>query len=232
MKKHKVLLFGLVILIVTGVSVSADLQTQTQQTNKQENETKELTDAIRRGGLREAARRKGHFVIQIDPTWDWASFDLESLTKRSTDVVVGQAGEPKAQLNREGDVLTTGYQILVMEPMKGNFRQGNTIEVAMLGGTIEFEDGTSVEVQTPGFERMVKGKKYLLFLTTNKNGSAILLPTGGPQGIFEINGDQTKYFGRPTDTISKQIRDKDSNSILKQVREYATKWPTAKGCCR
>ena len=232
MQKHKALFLGLIILVVTGVSVSAGLQTQSQQPNKPDNEAKELANAIRRGGLREAARRKGRFVMQVDPTWDWANFDLEALTKNSTDVVVGEAGASKAQLNRDGDVLTTQYEIRVLEPIKGNFRQGNTIEVAMLGGFIEFEDRTSVEVQTPGFDRMVKGKKYLLFLTTNKNGSAVLLPTGGPQGIFEINGNETKYFGRSTDAVSKEMRDKDSDSLIEKVREYVAKWPNAQGCCR
>src|SRR5215207_9359384 len=102
MKKQKVLFFGLIILVVTGVSVSAGLQTPSQQRNKPD-EAQELTDAIRRGGLREAARRKGRFVMQVDPTWDWANFDLEALTKSSTDVVVGEAGESKPQLNRDGD---------------------------------------------------------------------------------------------------------------------------------
>ena len=75
---------------------------------------------------------------------------MEALTENSTDVLVGQAGESKAQLNPDGDVLTIEYEIRIIEPIKGNFRQGNSIEVAMLGGFIEFEDHTSVEVQTPG----------------------------------------------------------------------------------
>lgn len=232
MKNHKVLLVGLLLIVITGVSVSAGLQPQSQEPNKQDKEAKELLDAIRRGGLREAARRKGRYVVKMDPTWDWSNFDLESLTKKSAVVLIGEATESKPQLNRDGDALSTEYQIAVSEPLKGSFRQGNTIQVAMLGGLIEFEDGTSAEVQTPGFERMSKGKKYLLFLTINNNGSAVLLPTGGPQGVFEITGKQIKYFGRSTDQIGTQIKDKDSQSLMERVREYAARWPNAEGCCR
>ena len=231
-KKQRVPFFGLLILIITGVSVSAGLQTQNQQPNKKDNEAKELTDAIRRGGLREAARRKGRFVLKIDPSWDWATFDLESLTKSSTAVVTGEVVDSKPQLDPGGEVLTTEFQVVVGEPIKGNFRQGNTIQVAMLGGSIEFGDGTSAEVQTPGFDRMAKSKKYLLFLTSNTNGSAVLLPTGGPQGVFEINGSETKNLGRSSDAVNKQTRDKDPHSLIEQVREYVAKWPSPEGCCR
>ena len=227
MKNYKTLLVGLLLIVIPSGSVSARLQPQSQEAKQQDKEAKELVDAIRRGGFREAARLKGRYVARMDPTWDWSNFDLESLTARSAAVLIGEATDSSPQLSRDGDVLSTEYQIAVSEPIKGSFRQGNTIQVAMLGGLIEFEDGTSAEVQTPGFERMTKGRKYLLFLITNNDGSAVLLPTGGPQGVFEINGNQIKYFGRSTDSIGRQIKDRDFQSLMERVREYAARWPNA-----
>ena len=176
MNNHKTLLAGLLLIVIPSVSLSARLQPQSQEAKQQDKEAKELVDAIRRGGFREAARLKGQYVTRMDPTWDWSNFDLESLTARSAAVLLGEATDSKPQLSRDGDVLSTEYQIAVSEPIKGSFRQGNTIQVAMLGGLIEFEDGTSAEVQTPGFERMTKGRKYLLFLVNQWKSNQILWP--------------------------------------------------------
>jgi len=73
-------LFALYFMPVT----SSKSQNQTDR-----DEQKKMTEAIRRGGYREAARIKGHYVGTVDPNWDWASFDLETLTKSSAAVVIG-----------------------------------------------------------------------------------------------------------------------------------------------
>ena len=44
---------------------------------------------------------------------------------------------------------------------------------------VDFEDGTSAELRTRDSEPMLEGKKYLLFLYANRNGSDVYLLTGG-----------------------------------------------------
>jgi len=167
----------------------------------------------------------------MDPNWDLTLFDLETLTKRSAAVVVGDASEGVGKLTDDGKVVITQYSMLVTKPVKGNFRSGDTLQVAMLGGKVEFPDGTTAEIQTPGFEKMSKGKKYLLFLTLQKD-SPVLILTGGPQGLFEIAGKQITAFGQPTDTVSKQVSKKNSDDLLREIEEYAAKWPNPEGCCK
>ena len=79
---------------------------------------------------------------------------------------------------------------------------------------------------------MAMGKEYVLFLYQNRNGSNVLLLTGGPQGLFELqpNG-KTKSHARPTDVVTKDGDNKDRESFLNVVRALAKKWPQATGCC-
>lgn len=40
-----------------------------------------LRNALKRGGLREAAKLKGHCVAEYNPHWDFGQFSVETLTK-------------------------------------------------------------------------------------------------------------------------------------------------------
>lgn len=231
MNIRKPILFGILILTAAVITMGGTYQSGQDKKKPQLSDEKEISDALSRGGYREAARLKGHVVTQVDPTWDWAGFDLETLTKSSAAVVVGEAGEGKGQLSHDGRLVTTDYDVMVTKPLKGNFREGNIIKVSMLGGNITFEDGTSAEVQTPDFEKMVTGRKYLLFLTPNRN-SPVLVLTGGPQGLFEIAEGKVKPFGRSTDAVSKQASKKTSEDLLREIQQYADKWPSSQGCCQ
>ena len=74
------------------MSLMGTSRTQTPLSGSQEsaaNGFREVRDALRRGGLREAAKLKGHYVGDFDPHWDSGRFDIEALTKNSMAVVVG-----------------------------------------------------------------------------------------------------------------------------------------------
>ncbi|MGH9970746.1 MAG: hypothetical protein ACREBG_23550 [Pyrinomonadaceae bacterium] len=145
-------------LIFTNAFISV---TRSQpQKSREKSEPKKLVEAIRRGGYREAAKLKGHYVGTADPNWDWANFNLEELTKRSAAVIVGVPQTSIAQLSPTGDQITTNYTVKVENVIKGNLATSNIVEVSLLGGRVEFEDGTSAEIQTPDFERMQNGKRY------------------------------------------------------------------------
>lgn len=207
--------------------------TQSQpQKSSDKSDAKNVVEAMRRGGYREAARLKGHYVGTADPTWDWSNFNLEELTKSSAAVIVGMPQTSVAQLSSTGDQITTNYKVKVENVIKGNLTASNVVEVSMVGGRVEFEDGTSAEIQTPDFERMQNGKRYILFLYANRNGSEIFLLTGGPQGLFELTTDgKVKAHARPTDHIAKEIEYKSVDSLLGELRMYAERWPKSSGCC-
>jgi hypothetical protein len=121
----------------------------------------------------------------------------------------------------------------MQEVIKGKVAQSSTITVNLPGGRVEFEDGTSAEIRTPGFRKMENGKTYVLFLRENKaEGDAFIL-VGGQQGLFEIpaDGSGVNPHGLTVDDVVKQNKDKDVNSFLKEIRAAAKKWPEAPPCC-
>jgi hypothetical protein len=201
--------------------------------NVNDDEHEKMILALRRGGYREAARIKGHYVGTFDPYWDWFRADLESLTKHSAAVLVGTPKSSHVQLSPGGDLITTEYEVSVREVLKGAFAPGDSVKVSLPGGRVEFEDGTSAELNTPDFERMDNNRSYLLFLTMNTNGSDALILTGGPPGLFELppGGAKVKPHARASEPVSKEARDKDVGSFLEYVRRLAEKWPAPGSCC-
>lgn len=79
---------------------------------------------------------------------------------------------------------------------------------------------------------MNSGKKYLMFLYANRNGSDVFLLTGGPQGLYELTASgKLLAKGRPTDHTVNQIQDKNLKELLGEIRVYVDKRPQPKGCC-
>ena len=216
-------LFALYLMPVT----SSKSQNQTDR-----DEQKKMTEAIRRGGYREAARIKGHYVGTVDPYWDWASFDLETLTKSSAAVVIGIPENSRGQLDSNGEMIVTQFDVRVKESIKGTHAENSVVKVALLGGRVDFDDGTSAELQTPEFERMLEGRKYLLFLYANRNGSDVYLLTGGPQGLFELKGQAgIKAHARSSDPAVKEVQNLSEDGLREKVKDYARKWPESQQCC-
>lgn len=214
--------FGLIVLIVSALAgASATGRFQSQKAGTGPDEHQKLTDAMRRGGLREVAKIKGHYVVSKDPNWDWSAFDLESLTKSSVGIIVGVPNIGKAQLDSAGDSINTNYEVTVKDVIKGNIRIGDTLQVALPGGKVDFDDGTSAEVETADFERMSQGREYVLFLYANSDGGTVFLTTGGTQGLFEITDAGKIKAALPTNIAAKQTKDQNVEAFLKEIALYA-----------
>jgi hypothetical protein len=193
-----------------------------------------VRDALRRGGLREAARIKGHYVGDFDPHWDFGRFDIEALTKNSAIVVMGVPSKTiESRLTAHDQLIVTDYEVKVQEAFKGSVTEGDTIRVRLPGGKVEFEDGTSAELRAREFEPMRIGATYMIFLSESNDAPGIYSLSGGPQGLVEIINDTTlKSHGRPTDPVSEESKGKDKDSFLKEVRGKAQKWPLPGKCCQ
>lgn len=191
-----------------------------------------LRDALRRGGLREAARVKGRYVATFDPHWDFGQFDVETLTKNSAAVIVGVARRKLgSRLSADGQSIVTDYEIGVTERIKGAMPQGSTVTVSLPGGVVGFEDGTSAELRTREFDHFKTGATYTLFLTETESYN-VFTPSGGPQGIVEVVNDTAlKSHGRATDPASKEVRSKSKEAFLEDVRGKAARWPQPGKCC-
>lgn len=190
-----------------------------------------VRDALRRGGLKEAAKLKGHYVGTFDPHWDFGLFDMEALTKGSSAVVVGSVVKKLgSRLAESGQLIFTDYEVVINETLKGVPTPGNSITLALIGGMVDFDDGTSAELRPTEFEHVKPGESCVLFLTESTYGPEVYTLTGGPQGLVQIIDDGTlKSHGRPTDPIALQTKDpekgKTKQIFIREVRKDVLKWP-------
>src|SRR5215510_14858903 len=94
-KSMKRILIAVFICLVAGASflaVPGSGSVPSQDPAKQKPSSDDalaLREAFRRGGLREVAKLKGHYVGEYNPHWDLL-LSLETLTKDSAAVIVGR----------------------------------------------------------------------------------------------------------------------------------------------
>jgi hypothetical protein len=223
-----------VSLVAALLGISSMWSRYVSGQNSAHDDYREVRDALRRGGLREAARVKGHYVGDFDPHWDFGRFDIEALTKNSAAVVVGVPSKiVGSRLVSHGQLIVTDYEVKVQEAFKGSVSEGSTITVSLPGGKVEFEDETSAELRAREFEPMRVGATYTIFLSESNDNPGVYTLSGGPQGLVEIVNDTTlKPHGRPADPVSEETKGKGKDDFLKEVRSKAEKWPLPGKCCQ
>lgn len=200
--------------------------------NQTNDEALKVREALKRGGLREAAKLKGNYVAEHNPHWDWGLFSVEALTKNSVAVVVGRFTKKLDARLPDSKLILTDYEVTVEELIKGDLNQAKTIVVTLPGGSIYFEDGTSAEQITPTFEQPRIGRAYTLFLRQEDAMPSVFFLSGGPQGMFDIEDSSTvRSHGRPDDPGAVETKGKNRESFLKDVRQQARKWPNPGKCC-
>ncbi len=238
MKKNRFivpLLIGLLLFFVTGfLSMSWQSSAQDAKANAKKIDPDAIRDALRHGGVREAARLTRHYVADFDPHWDFGAFNVEQLTKNSAAIVVGVPVEKLTThiAHDANELIVTDYEVVVHEVIKGSDFHASTITISLIGGRVEFEDGTSAEIRTPKFEHVKIGNSYAFFLDESSSGPNIFTLTGGPQGLVEFDAARkVKSHGRVTDPIAREKNDVDKDAFLKEVREKAKKWPNKGKCC-
>ncbi|HYX71186.1 MAG TPA: hypothetical protein VE732_00325, partial [Nitrososphaera sp.] len=128
--------------------------------------------------------------------------------------------------------ITTEYQINVNEVIKGNLLPDEKLNLSLPGGTVVFEDGTSAEIKTPGFEGLENGKTYVFFLSTKKGAAYSFVATGGVQGLFELPADKSgvKPKGHDSDLVQK-YKDRAVGDFLEEIRAAVRKYPEVSSCC-
>lgn len=181
--------------------------------------------AARRGGLREAAKLKGHYVGS-QQTSGWVKHDLESLTQHSLAIIVGTPILASSNLAGDGDRIVTEYKIKVDQLLKGTLKEGALINIVVPGGKVAFEDGTSAEIVTPDLGPIKIKNRYVFFLRPSDEGATVLSLTGGGQGLFELTaGDgRVKPRGDRVDVVQKH-ENQQAEEFLEEIRTAVKKHP-------
>ena len=159
------LMLILVLLSLGGALGALSLyrrQTPPRQLVWKNSTNAESTDVQDQRPLREKARDAGQYKVTERPP-DLSSFNnLDEVTRRSAAVVIATANRNVCSLSQNGKTVTIDYEMKVEHSYKGSLTPGQTISVSLPGGLTKFPDGTSAEIRTPWFKKMINGKTYLL----------------------------------------------------------------------
>jgi hypothetical protein len=219
----------LVSLLIACLAVFAAVKSEKTQTSAQD--SRREIEAVRRGGLREAARITGKYVARVNAS-TWIKYDLEGLAKNSYAIVIGTPLEHSSQLTDDGTSIVTEYELKINEVLKGNLYQTQTTRVQLPGGKVVFEDGSSAEIQTADLRGMEEGKTYVLFLRSIEASPNVFALTGLGQGLFELSSEKTvRPHGNKADSVQKHSNTSVTD-FLQLIRDAAKKYPSpAEDCC-
>ncbi|MDX6497671.1 MAG: hypothetical protein QOG23_931 [Blastocatellia bacterium] len=227
-RRQLIFLIGFTLLSVITVALVKNVRSQEPAA---QNTSSDDSEAIRSGGLREAARIRGHYV-GIMTTSHFLKYDLDSLAAHSGNIIVGSPIDYTTHLIANGQLITTWHRIKILQALKGKLQPDETVTISLPGGKLTFDDGTSAEIKTPDLEGMQTDQKYVLFLSPMLAVDGTFTLLGGSQGLFGI--DQTtrriKPNGEPVDPIRKH-KDQDVDSFLDAIRATVKKYPEATTCC-
>src|SRR6185295_12651757 len=115
MRRQLLTIAAIVCVGIFGFAVSRIARSQPVNVPNPQEEVK----AIRRGGLREVAKVKGHYISTVRSS-GWIKEDVDSLTKNSSAVIVGESGASASELSSNGESITTQYQVKIREVLKGD----------------------------------------------------------------------------------------------------------------
>jgi len=115
---------------------------------------------------------------------------VEELTRDSTDVIVGTAGQPKTVWNASHSMIYTVTPVRVEQALKGS-RTG-TLMVTQMGGTL---DGITTKVA--GIRQFHASERAALFLRPSGDMPGTFVISGMMQGRFSIDNDGNVSNGVP-----------------------------------
>lgn len=176
--------------------------------------------------LREKAKANGHFKEVKSPGDEGGYVSLDDLASRSSAVIIGIPRDNMSKLSPDGKDITIDYEVMVRYAYKGALRRGDKITVSLPGGRVTFEDGSTAEVSTPWFRKMLNGQTYALFLSKSDAGTYVV--TGGAMGLFGTpapgrDGRVETHSMVSKDPMSKKYQGMEIRAFSKELRRAIKK---------
>jgi hypothetical protein len=193
---------------------------QTAELNKLDETTRVLSQP---NGLYKAARLNGGvFVLRSDNHGFVVFDDLSRMAESSDAIIVASPLSRKVKLVNEGREVATLYELAVKEIVQGRRNLGRKVKLWIPGGSITFQDGTQVALYAPMYKELTIGGRYILYLQKVKVADAppgTFFPTGGPQGIFEIDSNHKVVpHADPKVDIMAKHKQQDEQDFLTEAR--------------
>ncbi len=221
------------VLLLVVVSLLFGLLLLTSKkgvTQSKPREQESTVDAIRRGGLREAAKIAGHYKGTIR-TSGWGRYDLDGITSNSSNIIIGLPSSVSSAIaGSSGQTIETHYKVKVERVLKG--KATDSLDLIIPGGKVIFEDGTSAELVPEDLGPIVDNHRYIFFLTPNPTDAHAFSLTGGGQGLFELTVDsKISSRGHKTYTVQKN-KDQWAFEFINEIEAAVKRHPNTSSCCR
>lgn len=218
---RKVVIATVVFAVASGIAISALALSQRRRMAPPTASSKDprtLEEKAKRGG--------GKIVANLEFNKGAQQTSLAKMVATSASIVFATPDSNVCRLSDDGKVVRTFYRVRVDEVLKGQLQPGRSITVSLPGGKVGFPDGSTAEVQTLWFRKMINHKRYLLFLTGNPNAESYVT-TGGPQGVFEVPADGSgvvSHSGLSND-VMRQYGGKSVQSFVNEIKQVLAAAP-------
>jgi hypothetical protein len=187
--------------------------------------------------IRDAARTapSGEYRFTVDPNPDSEIPNVESIVRASDAIAIGETVDNQCHLSNNGAYITTDFRVRVTEPLFGSLRPNDTLVLSVMGGRVEFGDGTAAQMGTTHFKRPNDGERFVLFLkqfparlvtaamAAWANGAPVYVRTAGPMGIVGLpkpgQPGAVEFRGRKTDPVALAHRHSEEQTFVNAVRE-------------
>lgn len=170
--------------------------------------------------LRELAKTQGRYTAFAQSKSPQQYNDLAALVRDSPTIVTGTIEALAPQLLPPAEnFIVTDCRLTVKDTIKGTVRPGETITLRLPGGRVEFDDGTSAEVELTDFLGYPKvGETFIFFL--RKKGDSKFSLQGGPQGLFEVSSDATiEPQTQAINKLAETYQNMSLKSFLKEIQQ-------------
>ena len=220
------LLCGLVPLSSTSAAQTAEPQTAAAAARQR----RAAEEARRQKGLQAAAALVGNY----EGTQGFLSTigvheSAEALMADSDATLVGVVTRLRPQLSQDGKDIFTLATVRVTELVSGAVGDGD-ITVALPGGRVTFEDGTSATTSTPGMTMLRPGEKGLFFLKAVpaneivQGGHVVWRPANGLEGYYGVHADTGKVTrgSAVASPVAMEIEGKAATAVVERL--MASSW--------
>jgi hypothetical protein len=225
------LLVAIALSLVGGVTVKSGFFNQSEVKGSQNGRFKKLAKEAKEKGkthVTTASFSHTEYVGQIDSL---------NFLLRNYSFVVAELIEQKSYVSPSYDEVTTWSKFHTIDvlsqsdiindsdiapPSESSILTPDDFLIAQVGGNILI-DGVSVKVEDQSFPLLKPGEQYLLVMSKNKSGVAIL--AGGPTGVFTLgeNGvikplikNDRSFQSAISSNLGQTLRDIKANIPMRQ----------------
>ena len=153
--------------------------------------------------------------------------DIKELTRRSTGIIVGRLIAVESLYDEKTNEVNTKHLVHVQSLLKGNIKNGSTIELEMEGGAYN-RDGTIISRRAADTRGVKADVSYFIFMreSESKDRDIATYPVYrlslGMQGMFEIVPETYTLLPLNTAKINPLVNKYENMSVLDFMNELLT----------